>query len=481
MRKIRVLVIDDSLLFREVLSRGLAADPAIEVIATAVDPFDARDKIIRHNPDVLTCDVEMPKMNGIEFLRRLLPQYPIPAIVITTIGNSVFEAMAVGAVDFVTKPDVRSPGSVERFIDDLIAKVKTAVHANVGHVRPTAGATPAIAGTVVKNRIIAIGASTGGTEAIFSLVKGFPPNMPGIVIVQHIPPVFSKLFAERLNNQTPFLVKEAITGDTIEPGKILIAAGDKHMRVKKAGGGYIVDCFAGDKVSGHCPSVDVLFESVAQAAGSSAIGVILTGMGYDGAKGLLSMRRAGAHTFGQNETTCVVYGMPKVAHNIGAVEKRGCTGEHSSDDLLIIESSDLNSERKPQVDSMEEQQVKRLHFDFLAGIVTSIGDGLIATDLEAKIVFMNEAAEQIIGCSPAESIGLPITEIFCVYSMATRERLADPIGEVLAAGHESRPHRRCGHFLFAKPPTLYIGNRYTNILCRSAIRCRHGLSGCHQI
>ena len=171
------------------------------------------------------------------------------------------------------------------------------------------------------NRVVAIGASTGGTEAIFNLVKGLPPNMPGMVIVQHIPPVFSRLFADRLDNQTPFTVKEAVSGDTVEPGKILIAPGDKHMRLKKAGGGYIVDCFTGDKVSGHCPSVDVLFESVAQVAGSSAIGVILTGMGYDGAKGLLSMRRGGARTIGQNEASCVVYGMPKVAYNIGAVEK----------------------------------------------------------------------------------------------------------------------------------------------------------------
>lgn len=320
MRKLRVLVVDDSMLFREVLARGLAADPGIEVVATAVDPFDARDKIMQYNPDVLTCDVEMPRMNGIEFLRRLLPQYPIPAIVITTIGNTVFEAMAAGAVDFVTKPDVRSPVSVERFISDLTAKVKIAFHANVTLTKPAAVIAPVAAASVRKG-VIAIGASTGGTEAIFNLVKAMPVNMPGMVVVQHIPPVFSRLFAERLNSQTPFTVKEAVSGDSVEPGKILIAPGDKHMRLKKAGGGFIVDCFAGDKVSGHCPSVDVLFESVARAAGSSAVGVILTGMGYDGAKGLLSMRQSGARTIGQNEASCVVYGMPKVAFNIGAVEK----------------------------------------------------------------------------------------------------------------------------------------------------------------
>ncbi|MDT8900685.1 protein-glutamate methylesterase/protein-glutamine glutaminase [Anaeroselena agilis] len=321
MKKIRVLVVDDSLLFREMLARGLATDPAVEVVATAVDPFDARDKILQYSPDVITCDVEMPKMNGIEFIRRLLPQYPLPVIVITTISETVFEAMAAGAVDFVTKPSVRSPGGIERFLTDLITKVKTAASANVSPRNPVVQRAATPAGTAAKDAIVAIGASTGGTEAIFNLVKNLPASMAGIVIVQHIPPIFSRLFAERLNSQTGFEVKEAATGDIVLPGRILVAPGDKHMKIKKTAGRYVANCFAGEKVSGHCPSVDVLFESVAAAAGKDAVGIILTGMGCDGAKGLLSMRRSGARTIGQNEASCVVFGMPKVAHNIGAVEK----------------------------------------------------------------------------------------------------------------------------------------------------------------
>lgn len=326
MRKIRVLVVDDSMVFREAISRGISSDPNIEVVGKAVDPYDARDKLLELNPDVMICDVQMPKLNGVEFIRRLLPQYKIPIIVVSSISDVVFDAMDAGAVDFLSKPDAR-PGSFEIFIKELISKVKGALNANlvanlarlkktnVNRVEPSNA-------NAIKNKVIALGASTGGTEAIYNLLKILPPTVPGIVIVQHIPPVFSKMFADRINLQTEFNVKEAQTGDIIEPGKVLIAPGDKHMKIKKTADKYIVETFEGTKVNGHCPSVDVLFESVAKIAGRKAVGIILTGMGSDGAIGLMSMRKSGARTIGQDQQSSVVYGMPKVAFDIGAVEKQ---------------------------------------------------------------------------------------------------------------------------------------------------------------
>lgn len=322
-KKIKVLIVDDSALFREVLSKGLSSDINIQVVATASDPFDARDKIIKYDPDVMTCDVEMPKMNGIEFIKRLIPQHPLRTIVVSTVSGAVFDALNAGAVDFVRKPDVTSVNSVENFINEMILKIKIASVSNIVKLK-TENLDNKIYSSLKTdmNQIIAIGASTGGTEAIYRILKELPPNSPGIVIVQHIPPDFSRMFAERLNNSTNLMVKEARTGDLIEKGKVLVAPGDQHMKIIKRGQRYSVECFQGDKINGHCPSVDVLFESVAKEAGNNAIGVILTGMGYDGAKGLLSMRRKGARTIGQDEKSAVVYGMPKVAFNIGAVEKQ---------------------------------------------------------------------------------------------------------------------------------------------------------------
>ena len=322
-KKIRVLVVDDSLVFREVISRGISSDPNIEVVATVNDPFDARDKIIQYEPDVMTCDVEMPKMDGIEFIRRLLPQYPLPVIVVSMISSRVFDAMNAGAIDFVTKPDVSSLTKVESFINEMIVKIKVAATAKILHMKPGAS-TQKITGSssIDDNRIIAIGASTGGTEAINNVLEQLPPSVPGIVVVQHIPPKFSRMFAERLNDTIALEVREASTGDYLQKGHVLVAPGDQYMRIKRIGDKYKVECFKGEKVNGHCPSVDVLFESVAKEAGSRAIGIILTGMGYDGAKGLLSMRKKGARTIGQDEESSVVYGMPKVAYNIGAVEKQ---------------------------------------------------------------------------------------------------------------------------------------------------------------
>ncbi len=321
-KKIRVLVLDDSLVFRELLSRGISTDISIEVVAKAVDPFDARDKILKYNPDVMTCDVEMPKMNGIDFIRRLLPQYPLPVIVVSAISDSVFDAMNVGAVDFVTKPNVQSASNVEVFIRELIAKIKIAAEAKIMKPEVSYQASFERNTSMDMNKVIAIGASTGGTEAIFKILKQLPSQMPGILIVQHIPPLFSRMFAERLNNQTCFSVKEATQGDYLEPGKVLIAPGDQHMTIKKIGDRYRVEVFSGGKVNGHCPSVDVLFESIATECKANAVGIILTGMGYDGAKGLLAMRRKGARTIGQDEESSVVYGMPKVAFDVGAVEKQ---------------------------------------------------------------------------------------------------------------------------------------------------------------
>ncbi|WP_038287589.1 protein-glutamate methylesterase/protein-glutamine glutaminase [Acetivibrio straminisolvens] len=323
-KKIRVLVVDDSLLFREKISKGIAQDSAIEVVATASDPYEARDKIIEFKPDVMTLDVEMPRMNGIEFLRRLMPQYPIPVVVVSAVSNNVFDALNAGAVDFVTKPDLSSQRGFDFLINELIIKIKIASTAKVGHWKREYADSKNVGSinTRTSNKIIAIGASTGGTEAIFNLLKSFPRDIPGTVIVQHMPPVFTRMYAERLNNSCLMEVREAKNGDRVCQGTVLIAPGDYHMTLKRSGAGYIVECTKGEKVSGHCPSVDVLFNSVAQVAGKNAIGIILTGMGRDGAKGLLAMRQKGARTLGQDEKSCVVYGMPKVAFEIGAVEKQ---------------------------------------------------------------------------------------------------------------------------------------------------------------
>ncbi len=320
-RKIRVLVVDDSPFFRDMIVKGLGADPQLEVVAVAADPFEARDQILAARPDVITCDIQMPKLNGIAFVRQLLPQYFIPVVMVSSVNHAVFDAMKAGAVDFVVKPDASKPGQLDAFHRDLVVKVKiasTAKQVAFDQPRPTARLSGAP--FFPDDGVVAIGASTGGTEAIFNILKRLPQTIPGVVIVQHIPPVFSHMFAERLDNQTKLSVGEARTGDRVEPGRVLIAPGNQHMVLQKEGGHYQVSCFEGDKVNGHCPSVDVLFESVAKVAGSRSIGILLTGMGYDGARGLLAMRRKGARTIGQDRSSSVVYGMPKVAYDLGAVQ-----------------------------------------------------------------------------------------------------------------------------------------------------------------
>ena len=273
----------------------------------------------------MTLDVEMPRMSGIEFLKKLMPQHPIPTVMVSGLDDRVFEALNAGAVDFVAKVDSTGKRSVDSLIMELATKIKIASTARVGFWK-TAG-NNAVSRVVnstceVTGQLIAIGASTGGTEATAKLLQALPKEMPGIVIVQHMPPVFTRMYADRLNNNCLLAVKEAEQGDKVTPGLALIAPGDQHMELKKVGSTYQVVLNRGERVNGHCPSVDVLFNSVAKSVGNKAIGIILTGMGADGAKGLLEMRRAGARTLGQDEESCIVYGMPKVAHEIGAVEKQ---------------------------------------------------------------------------------------------------------------------------------------------------------------
>ncbi len=323
MRPIRVLIVEDSMVFRELLVQNLSRDPVIEVVGVAKDPFEARDAILAYKPDVMTLDIELPKMSGIEFLRKLIPQYPLPVVVISSLSDKVFDALNAGAVDFVAKPAVTGRAQLEEFIqNELLVKIKIASTAKISRIKQMA-AQQDQPGLSMKgsDMIVAIGASTGGTEAIFSVVKDFGTDIPGVVIVQHMPPGFTDMYAKRLDNQCRVQVKEAETGDRVLPGHVLVApGGDRHMQLVKVNGVYQVECKPGPKVNGHCPSVDVLFESVAKVAGSKALGIILTGMGGDGAKGLLAMRKAGARTIGQDESTCVVYGMPKVAYDLGAVE-----------------------------------------------------------------------------------------------------------------------------------------------------------------
>ena len=335
MRQIRVLVVDDSLVFRELLVACLKSDPAIEVVAAVGDAFQARDAILEHRPDVMTLDVELPRMDGIEFLRKLMPQYPLPVVMISSLSDKVFDALQAGAVDFVAKPRNSDRAQLESFLKtELPLKIKIASTARISGIKKKTldlaeHTSVGLRGTDKdKNLLVAIGASTGGTEAIASVIKEFGTDIPGVVIVQHMPAGFTQMYAKRLDDQCRVRGKEAETGDVVLPGQVLIApGGDRHMRVVKVGNQYQVECKAGPKVNGHCPSVDVLFDSVAKVVGNRALGIILTGMGGDGAKGLLAMKEAGAKTIGQDESTCVVYGMPKVAYDLGAVQYQEKLGD----------------------------------------------------------------------------------------------------------------------------------------------------------
>ncbi len=327
MQPVRVLLVDDSLFFRSMLERELHAFlPAGSQIQTAGDPFEARDAILAFVPDVMVLDVEMPRMDGIEFLRKLLAQYDQPTIVLT--GDARYESLArdAGARDFLQKPVGCSPEvfceELARRIMRIAGKEKTDVGAAEGvSGMPPRQAMERLGKHAGRISLIALGASTGGTEALARVVKNLVPPLPPIVIVQHIPPGFSRLFAQRLDRESMLTAKEAADGDRLLNNHVYVAPGDQHLRVRAAGG-FFATCARGPKVNGHCPSVDVLFESVAKTVGSRALGVIFTGMGADGAEGLRRMREAGAQTLGQDEKTCVVYGMPRAAYELGAVERQ---------------------------------------------------------------------------------------------------------------------------------------------------------------
>ncbi len=326
---IRVLVIDDSPLVRRILSDGLSKDPNITVVAAASDPFQARDEIVKLRPDVLTLDVEMPKMNGVEFLRKLMPQYPVPVVMVSSLTErgqkTTLEAMSAGAVDFVAKP---KSGNLDQMIDELRTKVKIASTANVSHWKhkqyaptTTGGAVGAkTAGQTPSSRICAIGASTGGTEALREVICGFPRNFVGTVVVQHMPAGFTKMFADRLNGLAQVVVKEAEEGDPIVDGRVLIAQGGKQLEVVRSAIGWKVKVFDAPLCCGHRPSVEVMMNSVAKNVGRKAIGAMLTGMGADGANGMKAMRDAGARCIAQDEATSVVFGMPKEAYERGGAE-----------------------------------------------------------------------------------------------------------------------------------------------------------------
>jgi two-component system chemotaxis response regulator CheB len=337
MGKIRVLIVDDSALMRQVLTALLSKDPDIEVIGAAPDPYIAREKIKALNPDVLTLDVEMPKMDGLTFLEKLMRGHPMPVVMVSSLTEAgcqtTLRALEIGAVDFITKPKIDLREGIEELAEDIIAKVKAAAVATVKRQasgvrgeRPLLSLHPSpliSRGAMIKttDTIIAIGSSTGGTEAVKEVLEVLPPNTPPILITQHMPERFTKTWADRMNGLCRISVKEAEDGDSVLPGHALVAPGSYHMALVRSGARYTVQINQDPPVNRHRPSVDVLFASVARYAGANAVGVILTGMGGDGAKEMLTMKQAGAFTIAQDEASCVVFGMPKEAIKAGAVDK----------------------------------------------------------------------------------------------------------------------------------------------------------------
>ncbi len=364
MKRIKLLVVDDSILFREVLARYIRQDDQIEIVGTAGDAYSARDMIIKYEPDVMTLDIEMPRMDGIAFLKKLLPQYYIPTIVVSSCAERKLEAQKAGAAEFIAKPLTRTNSDMQKFAEMLCNSIKRAhSKSNITRIarggtsakpskleladhrpgiktiaelaaekkvskplptvaKPSPASSPATSGRAIRKTdiVVALGASTGGTEALEQVLRNFPADMPPVIIVQHMPAGFTKMYSERLDRCCNVDVKEAEDGDRLRTGLVIIGAGEHHLRLCKDAKGYYISSKKGDKVSGHCPSVDVMFSSVAEVAKDNAIGAIFTGMGRDGADGLLRMKQAGAFTVGQDKETCVVYGMPMEAYKIGAVE-----------------------------------------------------------------------------------------------------------------------------------------------------------------
>ena len=301
-KKIRVMVVDDSLLARSMIIKGLTAHPRIEVVGFAINTLDARRKIPALNPDVVTMDVEMPGQSGIDFLKEYLPANPIPVILVSSLNLKVFDALVAS----MSRVRVSAPPAV--------SAASSAVAAVSSSPAGLLGAAPAL-----NNVVIGLGASTGGTEATLEVMKRLPADIPPMVIVQHMPKGFTQMYANRLNNLCQMEVREAKNGDELRRGLALVAPADLQARVVRIGDKYTVSCMAGEKVSGHRPSVDALFQSMSEVVRCKMVGIIMTGMGQDGAAGLLAMRRKGAYTIGQDQESCVVYGMPKVANDIGAV------------------------------------------------------------------------------------------------------------------------------------------------------------------
>lgn len=326
-RKIRVMVVDDSMIARKMIMDGLSTDPHLEVVGYAINAMDARRKISALHPDVLTLDIEMPGKNGLEFLKELNQHAPLPVVLCSSVNLRVFDALSAGAVDFVSKPEMGLSDSIDRFQRELALKVRAAARARVrtaAYLHPAAQARrrvhfPPLPPAALDQIIIGLGASTGGTEATLEVLRHLPASTPGMVIVQHMPVGFTAMYAERLNRVCKMEVREAKNGDRIARGVALIAPGDMQMRVVPTGTGYTVSCTNTPKINGHRPSVDVLFQSMAQSVRCHKVGILLTGMGRDGADGLLQMRQKGAFTIGQDEATSVVYGMPMEAYKLGAV------------------------------------------------------------------------------------------------------------------------------------------------------------------
>ncbi|WP_174848048.1 protein-glutamate methylesterase/protein-glutamine glutaminase [Yersinia artesiana] len=323
MKKIRVLCVDDSALIRSIMSDIVNHQPDMEMVATAPDPIIARDLIKLYNPDVLTLDVEMPRMDGLDFLERLMRLRPMPVIMISSLtgkGSEItLSALELGAVDFVTKPQMGLKDGMMQYVEIIAEKIRMASKVQVKRGDKLSAAPKTLTSPLVgSEKIIAIGSSTGGTEALRQVLIPMPLTSPGIVITQHMPPGFTRSFADRLNSLCQIAVKEAEDNDRVLPGHAYIAPGDLHMELIRSGANYHIKLNKSPPVNRHRPAVDVLFKSVAKSAGKNAVGAILTGMGSDGAKGLLDMRNAGAHTLAQSEKSCVVFGMPREAIALGA-------------------------------------------------------------------------------------------------------------------------------------------------------------------
>ncbi|SHM27715.1 protein-glutamate methylesterase/protein-glutamine glutaminase [Vreelandella subglaciescola] len=321
--KIKVLCVDDSALIRDLLTEIINTQPDMEVVAVAPDPLVARDLIKQHNPDVITLDVEMPRMDGLDFLERLMRLRPMPVLMVSSLTQSgseiTLKALELGALDFVAKPSLGIRNGMMEYANEIAEKLRAAARSRPRQARHknTPAKQELKAPLTSSEKLLIIGASTGGTEAIRAVLEPLPANAPAILITQHMPGGFTRSFAERLNRLCRITVKEATDGERVLPGHAYIAPGDQHLKLARSGANYVARLDNGPPVNRHRPSVDVLFQSAAQQAGKNAIGVILTGMGKDGAQGLVEMRRAGSATLAQNEETCVVFGMPREALAVG--------------------------------------------------------------------------------------------------------------------------------------------------------------------